>query len=806
MKTELKRSLIQSVSLVASIIVIVSVGFYLNRPPRIVSENAPSDEFSAVRAMKHMQYIAAKPHLIGTNEHLKVRNYIIEELKRMGTQPEIQIAEVFSPGRFFSAATVGNIIVKIPGKEKGKAVLLVGHYDSVESSYGASDDGAAVVTMLETIRLLQTKAPFKNDIIFLFSDGEEVGLMGAKAFIEQHPLAKDIGIVLNLEAGGTKGESIMFETSADNNWLIAEFAKAVPYPIANSVSYEIYRNMPNDTDLTPFKENGNKGLNFAYIRNKFDYHTGGDNIKNTSVESIQHHGSYAAALAQHFANIDLNNSEKGNAVYFNYIGKAFVHYSFKWITPFLILTCLVLLAVLVIGFRKKIIRPLRLLFGFFAFIIHLAIAPLMVTGLFLVLAEYYPGSDFRLLFYNQNVLLFGFVCLTVAVSLLFFKLLMIGIKIRHVLSFLLVAFTLLLWSGQISLITSLIAVAVSAIIYFLFRKPTSIWELSMGSFVGLTIMMIAVCLMIPGASFLATWPILFSLVPIGIYFFQKDQGDYSFLQIGLFLIFALPALLWFSNFTDLLFQAMGLRMAGAAVLFTVLCLSMLIPHIEIITRVKPWAVPAITFSIGLAFILYGSINLDYNEKHQKENSLLYVTNGNTGETFLSSFNNRNDEWTVNFLTDHPDTTKLSDFFAYIDNDYLKKTVKTEPLPVPVIELLRDTISDNNRLLKLYLKSGRQANSLFIQIKSDSISASINQSEMRELERVDNTDWNLIRYYAFPHEGIIMELKFQEEQKIEIRLTDIVYGLPKIPGIEIPKRPNNMMASGDRTMATKSYSY
>jgi uncharacterized Tic20 family protein len=284
--------------------------------------------------------------------------------------------------------------VKLPGTEPGKSVLVVGHYDSVPDSYGASDDGSAVVTMLETIRLLLLKQTFKNDIVFLFTDGEEIGLVGAKAFVEEHPLAKNIGVVLNFEGGGTTGPSLMFETSTDNNWIISEFAKVVPSPIANSLSYEIYRNMPNDTDLTPFKKNGYKGLNFSYIENRFDYHTGGDNISNTSVESIQHHGSYAVPLIQHFANIDLNNSEKGNAVYFNTIGKGFVHYSYKWIMPFLILTCLVLLAIIFLGFRKKQIRPLRLLFGFFAFIIHLVIAPSIVTLVYFILIKYYPGDDF----------------------------------------------------------------------------------------------------------------------------------------------------------------------------------------------------------------------------------------------------------------------------------------------------------------------------------------------------------------------------------------------------------------------------
>jgi len=135
-----------------------------------------------------------QPHSIGTIEHLRIRNYLIDILKSMGLTPELQIAEVYYPDSY-TAATIGNIIVKIPGTNNTKPVLVMGHYDSVDDSYGASDDGSAIVTMLETLRVLKTQDPLMNDIIFLFTDGEESGLLGARAFLEQHPLAKDIGLV-----------------------------------------------------------------------------------------------------------------------------------------------------------------------------------------------------------------------------------------------------------------------------------------------------------------------------------------------------------------------------------------------------------------------------------------------------------------------------------------------------------------------------------------------------------------------------------------------------------------------------------
>lgn len=101
-------------------------------------------------------------------------------------------------------------------------------------------------------------------------------LLGAKAFVDAHPTAKEVKVALNFEARGNGGPSIMFETSPDNGWLIGAFAQAAPYPIANSLSEEIYGRLPNDTDLTVFKDAGIAGLNFAYLKgiNSYPHTTG----------------------------------------------------------------------------------------------------------------------------------------------------------------------------------------------------------------------------------------------------------------------------------------------------------------------------------------------------------------------------------------------------------------------------------------------------------------------------------------------------------------------------------------------------
>ncbi|MDZ7612338.1 MAG: M28 family peptidase [Flavobacteriaceae bacterium] len=84
------------------------------------------------------------------------------------------------------------------------------------------------------------------------SDAEEIGLLGAEAFVNHHPWAKEIKLVLNFEARGSGGPSFMLlETNQGNKNLIREFNASKPtYPVANSLLYSIYKMLPNDTDLT----------------------------------------------------------------------------------------------------------------------------------------------------------------------------------------------------------------------------------------------------------------------------------------------------------------------------------------------------------------------------------------------------------------------------------------------------------------------------------------------------------------------------------------------------------------------------
>ena len=245
MKRHTIERLVVALLFVASCVVFAE---RMSRPPAALSASAPQSVFSAERAMKHVLAIAQRPHPIGSAEHDQVRDYLLAQLRILGLEPQVQNTTGVGT-RYADAGRVQNILSRMPGRQSGgPAVFLVAHYDSVEAGPGAGDDGAGVAAILETVRALQAGAPLVHDVVVLFTDGEESDLLGAAAFVREHPWAKNVAMVLNLEAGGTTGRSLMFETGLGNLDTV-RVLRTVPGVTAGSVFTTIYRTMPNDTPV-----------------------------------------------------------------------------------------------------------------------------------------------------------------------------------------------------------------------------------------------------------------------------------------------------------------------------------------------------------------------------------------------------------------------------------------------------------------------------------------------------------------------------------------------------------------------------
>ncbi|HEX9139925.1 MAG TPA: M28 family peptidase, partial [Steroidobacteraceae bacterium] len=235
-------------------------------------------------------------------------------------------------------------------------------YDSVPAGPGASDDGAAVATVLEIARILAAQPPL-HPVIVLLTDGEEAGMLGAWLFVRQHPLSKRVKAAVNLDARGTSGPSLMFETGTANAWLMHLYQAVIRTPISNSVYYVVYKSLPNDTDFTVFKSASYQGFNFAFIGDVAHYHTPLDNLANASLSSIQHQGENGLSALLALANSADLHAPVAESVYFDVFARTVVAWPARLSLPAALAALGLILAEAVLLFRRRVLDRRQAVWG-----------------------------------------------------------------------------------------------------------------------------------------------------------------------------------------------------------------------------------------------------------------------------------------------------------------------------------------------------------------------------------------------------------------------------------------------------------
>ena len=358
-------------------------------------QTSANEDFSIENVRSHLEVISSEVHHVGTKAHRDVQNYLVSELEKLGLSPQIQTQTVFNQ-RWGAGTTVENIIARIKGTGGGKALMLLSHYDSATPfSKGAADDGSGIATILEGLRVfLGRDTPPVNDIIILFSDAEELGLLGARAFIRHHVWIDDVGLILNFEARGSGGPSFMLmETNGKNSRMLKEFLKANPsYPTTSSLAYSIYKLIPNDTDLTPFREISDiNGFNFAFIDDHFDYHTAQDAFERVDVETLAHQGDYLMSTLSYFASADITElNSDADRIFVNFPLLKMLHYPFSWSIPLFITALLLFAGLLIVGFKRGMLIGKNIGAGFIPFLIALVGCSLLSFGLWKLILVVHP--------------------------------------------------------------------------------------------------------------------------------------------------------------------------------------------------------------------------------------------------------------------------------------------------------------------------------------------------------------------------------------------------------------------------------
>src|SRR5271169_2058799 len=317
------RGLLISLAFLALVFVLTITQY---RPPAPKPADAPAAEFSAGRAREVLRQLVGNgvPHPVGSAADGIVRQKIVRILTGLGYQPQIQSG--FACDEWGVCGAVQNVVARIDGAGVPGAVLVSAHYDSVPAGPGASDDGAGTVAVLEIARALKNHPPLRHPIIILLNEGEEAGLLGAKAFVEAHPRAHEVKAAVNLDNRGSSGTSQMFETGDANDWAVRIYDGAISRPVTNSISYMLYKLLPNDTDFTVYKAAGYQGLNFAFIGSVQNYHTPHDKFENADPGSIQSEGENGLASVLALGDEVLTNPPVREAVYFDLFGRAIVRW------------------------------------------------------------------------------------------------------------------------------------------------------------------------------------------------------------------------------------------------------------------------------------------------------------------------------------------------------------------------------------------------------------------------------------------------------------------------------------------------
>lgn len=269
------------------------------RPPDLRASAQPG-QFDAERAMVRLSAILGneRPHPADSAGNDAVRARLVAQIRGLGLNPIVRdqfACNDIHKYRGVSCARVRNVIVAL-GPTSGRALLLNAHYDSTPVGPAAADAGAGVAALLEVAAILKSER-LQRPVLFLFNEGEELGLVGARAFLAD-PLSEKVDSLINLEARGTTGPVTMFETSVPNGPAVRAFQRAVDRPFANSLATDFYRQLPNYTDVNSFEERRWTTFNFAMIGNETRYHSAGDNLAALDLRSLQHMGDQALSLAR----------------------------------------------------------------------------------------------------------------------------------------------------------------------------------------------------------------------------------------------------------------------------------------------------------------------------------------------------------------------------------------------------------------------------------------------------------------------------------------------------------------------------
>lgn len=731
-------------------------------PPSASPAGIPSaDAAAGDRAMNHVRQLAAEPHPMGSAAHDRAGHYILSELKGMGVDSEARavISRVKGKSGEWTIGSARNIVGRLAGQPGGRTVIFMAHYDSVVASNGAGDNAASVAGLLETIRTLASAPPRRNELVFVFTDGEEQNLLGARALLEE-AWARDAAAVINFDSRGTEGRSFLFETGPDSGWLVREYLQARPQAGDTSFGPAFFKHMAHGTDLAPFKRAGIPGLSFGFFEGAANYHTAADRVEHLSAASVAEQGAIALAIGRRLGGIDLNKRSHAGSVYFRLPLVGGISYS-ALTARLLAVGLLIVLAALVWRKRKQ------------------------------------GGLNLADLAKAAGVAALGQVAVA-GLAFLYLRYLTAGVP----------AYAFL--AGPLSFAAAaLMATAVSGFLCLRWPRGASAASRVAGAACWWAVLSVTVAWLEPGASFAIALPALVGVSQLAL---LQPSRPFGLRSAAVLLATGMAAAVVSPLVIAALFAAPS--QLPFTIAFVGLAVFLIVPYWAAIGRVSPAAVrigalAAVAVAAGAA-VMAGPVRpLQVNQM-----SYLMHNDGDRSSALWASTDRVRDPWTVQFLDAKSTAPRI---YEYVPEWYSGALFRPEALrnqaPVlalggPRVIVAETQAVDGRQRIVLQAESTRSAPEIALRLTSDGGFTRAELNGVVLFASTEKPERDLkIRFYRAGKDGLRLSVDVGKTASVRVEAIDRSYELPTVTSAHVNPRASSMMplpGVGDATIVASSF--
>jgi hypothetical protein len=439
-------------------------------------------------------------------------------------------------------------------------------------------------------------------------------------------------------------------------------------------------------------------------------------------------------------------------VFFTLFGRGIVHYPLAWALPLALLAGLGTVGVIALGLWRGRLRT-RSLAGA---LVVLALGALVAAGAALLAGQLMLAAHPEAWvfgehdFYGQGYYMGALYALTVAL-----------------------AFSLWSWLG---------------------RKLEAVY-LAVAALFWMGVLAVLMGIALPHASYQATWPALAGVLALGVLVGLPGDAHPGVWVRGAALLVA--SLVTVGFLTPILYETTvdGLE-AGLAefVAILVLVLGLLTPQLTLVARAirrrwLPAAAVLLAALIGVGLIVAGNAASGYDAARPRPDTLFYALNADSGEANWATLDPELDQWTKQFLSGDTEERTVGEFFSGGGSTkILTSPAPVAPLKPPELMLLGLEANGATRTLRLHLSSPRRAWRATI-LPGEGVEILGWGVKGKPPQEVGD---EVFAYTALPREGVNLSVKVRAAGPVRFTVIDQSNGLPRIPGITLPKRPESVM--------------